>query len=313
MKFFITLLMLSSAFISQTGHAKVNNIWPRIPFNIIGANLCEFRAAYSQTRSQYMKEMVSMAEKLLKAGDLDPVDTLMNFNRMYEENLRYARRGLGITLENTFKGYLEEYYRNIKPRVRNLEFKHVIPIDEVINMAIRGGQVPYISQSDIDKLDLMAYGSYSMSPNCNGNVIVTLNVIDKNGISRSYNGAGRPSTVMSQIASRFFEDYQRTKFPSKIRIGSKTLTLLGGFNGDIDRTSYLDQAEKMCETLGGRLPTAQEYKFINSYGSWSGGITLGHNVWAMKFPYVFVPYFENAPQRTHSQVNASEFLYTCVR
>lgn len=247
------------------------------------------------------------------AGDFNPTQTLMTINRMYEQILAYAKRGLGVTLENTFKAYMEQFYNNLKPRTRNLEFKHVKPIDEVINLALRGHQVRSISISEASKIDLFLHGTYSMSPNCNGNIVVTLSSISRDGTSKTYTATGRPSLVMSKIASRIFEDYQRTKFPSTIKIGRTNLTLLGGLNGDIDKTFYLKEAQGLCEILGGRLPTSKEYKIINSYGSWSGGITLGRKIWALRYPDVFVPYFTRAPQRSYHQVNEREYYYTCVK
>lgn len=290
-----------------------HNLWPKIPFNIVGANLCEYRSAYSQTRSQYIAEMVNHAENLLYAGDFNPTRTLMGFNRMYERNLSYARKGLGVTLEATFKAYLDSFYRKLSPRVRKLDLKYLSRLDAIINTAIRTNQSISISREQAKKIDLFAFGTYSMSPNCNGNLIVTLSIINKDGLTKEYIGSGPPSTVMSQVASRVFEDFQRTNFPSEIRIGNQVKTLIGGLNGAIDSTMYLEEAEGICESLGARLPNSKEYKVINSYGSWSGGITLGRKIWAMKFPNVFVPYFQRAPVRSYSQVNDKKYYYTCIK
>ena len=308
---FIILFLI--AFISYNTKADVKDIWPRIPFNIAGANLCEYRAAYSQTRSEYRDEMISNAQRLLYTGDFNPTQTLITINRMYEQNLAYARRGLGVTLENTFKAFIEQYYRNLKPRMRKLAFNHVMPLDSLINMALRGQQVSNISHEDALKIDLFAYGTYSFSPDCNGSIIVTLSLMTRSGETKTYMGTGPVHTVMSKIASSVFEDYQRTTFPSTIKIGNQKITLIGGFNGDVDKTSYLEEAQDICQTLGARLPSAKEYKFINSYGSWSGGITLGRKIWALKFPNVFVPYFERSPQRNYNVVNEREYFYTCVK
>jgi hypothetical protein len=308
--FLVLCLSSANATVAKRDHY---DLWPRIPFNIVGANLCEFRSAYSQARSQYISEMVTHAETLLYAGDFNPTSTLIQFNAMYERNLTYARRGLGVTLESTFKAYLEEYYRKLLPRKRKLSLKYLTPLDTLINNALRGQVIRNIGQEDTDKIDLFAYGTYSMSPRCNGNIVVTLSIINRDGYTKEYIGQGPANTVMSQIASRVFEDYQRTKFPSRIKIGNRYITLIGGLNESIDSTMYLEEAKTICETLGGRLPTGQEYKMINSYGSWSGGITLGRKIWAMNFPNVFVPYFERSPVRTYSQVNDRNYYYTCIK
>lgn len=308
------LIVLVLSFITTLAQARDHyDIWPRIPFNIEGANLCEFTAAYSQTRSQYMAEMVDNAQSLLYAGDINPAKTMESFNRMYQRNLAYAKVGLGVTLENTFKSFLDSYYRKLRPKNRKLRFKFARSLDEIINLAIRGNQVPNLSNSELEKIDLIAYGTYSISDKCNGNVAVTLTIINRDGHNENYYAKGSAETVMSKIASKFFEEFQRTKFPSTINSRHRKITLIGGLNGGIDSTSYLEEAESTCKSLGGRLPTESEYKSIDNYGDWSGGITLGRLVWAMKWPYVFVPYFERNPVRDYTQAGAKQFYYTCVK
>ena len=314
MKKFIIAVLMGLQFLSTHVLAnEVINIWPRIPFNIQGANLCEFTRAYSQSRQDYMNDMVYHAQALLWSGDLNPSRTIYEFNQLYNYNLAFAKKGLGITLEKTFKAFLEQYYRQLRPSKRYLEFKYTQNLDQIINMAIRGRQVPEITSEQMRKIDMFAYGTYSMDPRCNGNVIVTLSTIGKNGLSKTYIGRGPVHTVMSQIASSVFEDYQRTKFPSTINLGSRSLRVIGGPNGDIARTQYLEQAENICKGMGARLPNSSEYKLLDSYGSWSGGITLGQKIWAMNYPYVFVPYFTNSPSRHFNQVNDKEFYYICVQ
>ncbi|MCO4754660.1 MAG: hypothetical protein KC478_09255 [Bacteriovoracaceae bacterium] len=311
----ITLVLVSSLAQSRDLQDRYD-FWPRIPFNIVGANLCEFESAYSQTRSEYIGEMVGHAEKLLLAGDTDPVKTLQAFNEMYQKNLKYARKGLGVTLENTFKSYLDQFYRSINPRQKRLEFKYVQPVDQVINAAISGGQAARISRSDAAKVDLLAYGTYSMSPNCNGQVVVTLTIINKDGYTKDYIAQGRAHQVMSNIATQVFDDYQRTKFPSKIKLPRKTLQLLGGLNGSIDTARFLREAQMSCESMDARLPTEYEYKMLNAYGTYSGGVSLGGRgvLWAMSGDYVFVPEYQRNPVRDVSSMGrTSSYKYICVR
>ena len=85
-------------------------------------------------------------------------------------------------------------------------------------------------------------------------------------MTKNYQGTGRVEIVMSQIASQVFEDFQRTQFPSVINVGSGSLTLLGGLNGDIDETSSPKIAQQICESMGARLPSELEYEIIDSYG-----------------------------------------------
>jgi hypothetical protein len=302
------LFILFLCVVSQISMAKDHyNFWPNIPFNIKGVNLCEFTRAYSQDRVQYMQQMNSLASSLLWMGVYNPVQTLIQYNRLYERNLAYARIGLGTTLSSSFKAYLERYYKTLKPKKRYLRFKYSNTINEQINLSLP------VTAQQVSKIDLFAFGSYTLSPNCSGNIIVTLSLLDRDGLSREYMGQGRSDIVMSQIASQVFEDFQRTKFPSEIKIGNKTLTILGGLNGDIETVTDLYDAKTFCQSLGGRLPRQNEYKFINAYGSWSGGVSLERKIWAMDYPSVFVPYFTRRPVRSFSEVNEREYYYVCVK
>lgn len=319
MKIMHLTLLFTITFTTTLVNAKSGNtikqFWPNIPFNIQGANLCEFRSAFSQTRSGYMREMVNNAERLLLAGDTEPLKTLQAFNEMYEKNLVYAKRGVGVLLESTFKSYIESYYRKNRPSTRYINFKFPNSLHQALNRASRGEQISFNEQNSHLELDLMAYGTYSISPNCNGNVVVTLNVVEKDLTNTSFTATGRPSTVMSQIASRVFEKYQRTQFPSTIRIKNRKLQILGGLNTQIDSTPILSEARYFCESMDARLPTAQEYKYIDSYGSWSGGVSLGTNAWALKHNYVFyLPFVKNGSAAVPaSRIDHRRYHYLCVR
>ena len=299
MKRLVFLLLITSSVFTQASD-EVNHFWPKIPFNIEGANLCNFRQAYSQSRSDYMMEMTSLAERLLYASEVyDPA-------QMHTQNLVYAKRGLGATLESSFKAYLDSYYRDLKPRVRKIEFKYLDRVATVLN------QSGTVSRTDISKIDLMAYGTYSMSPDCRGGVLVTLTIIKRDGTSSEYIAKGPASTVMSQIASRVFEDFQRTKFPTTVRVGNRNLEVLGGLTGDIGTVVRPDEATLACQTLGARLPNESEYKILNTYGSWSGGITLSHFDWVLPYNQLLnlTHYYHVRSYQTGVNGN---FKYICVR
>lgn len=273
MKKLIVLITLLS--FNLYAKSDIHHFWPKIPFNLVGANLCEYQSAYSHSRFEYMDQMVNLAQNLLYAGDYNPVRSIKEFNRLYNENLVYARRGLGITLEQSFKAYLESYYRDLRPKVKKIQFKYFDRISALLNQGQK------VTSKQIESLSLMAYGSYSFSTKCNGDVFATLTIIDKEGFSKDYHGTGKAHLVMSQIASKVFEDYQRTKFPTKIKVGNYTLELLGGLNGSIDKVNRPEDAVFACETLGARLPTQKEYKLLNSYSSWSGGVSLSKLDWVL--------------------------------
>ena len=300
------ILLLTIMSFNVMANSDVYQFWPKIPFNISGANLCQYQRAYSESRNSYMDQMANLASMLAYSGDWNPVVTLSSFNDLYNENLSYAKIGLGKTLEQSFKAYLDSYYRNIKPKVRKLQFKYLNRIAAIMN---QGGSV---GVNQLDKLSLIAYGSYSLSPRCNGGVFVTLTIIDTEGLSKDYYGSGPAQTVMSQIASKVFEDYQQTRFPTKINIGREQLELIGGLNSSVDSVNRPEDAEFACMSLGARLPTEKEYKLLNSYGSWSGGVSLGKEDWVLSSnqilninSYYHVRGYQNG-------VNG-KYLYICVR
>ncbi|MBT3584254.1 MAG: hypothetical protein HN509_05075 [Halobacteriovoraceae bacterium] len=293
------------------------DIWPSIPF-LRGADLCKYSNAYGQTRSEYMREMVQNAENLLYAGALgtEAQQLLLMFDSLYDKNQRLAvqGKGLDVTLESTLKSYLDSYHRKLRPRIKKISFRHTNRLVDIISALKNGQRIGTITEEMLNDLDFIAYGTYTLAPNCRGNIQVTLHLIGRDGVTDSYVATGKPEVVMSQIASDLYTEYQRTKFPSKLRIGNRNLTLLGGLNGSVDQVSDLRMAELACQTLDGRLPNATELDLISSYGDWSGGVGVGNSVWALPYGKVFHPLLRNpSPVRSPWEVNAKVFKYYCVR
>jgi hypothetical protein len=62
------------------------------------------------------------------------------------------------------------------------------------------------------------------------------------------------------------------------------------------------------------LPNRLEIELIDSYGDWSGGVSLGEKVWAMPNGKVYHPLLRNpTPVRERWEVNERTYLYYCVR
>ncbi|MEK6628803.1 MAG: hypothetical protein AABY53_09265 [Bdellovibrionota bacterium] len=300
MKKFILALIFSGTLISLTLNAATSStertdIRATIPF-IRGADLCKYKDAYGQTRTEYMTKMISMASDLMKAGaeGQEALALLESFNQIYDLNLAMATQNnyLDVTLESTLKAYLSQFYRDLRPRIQKINFTGV-------------------SET---QLDYIGYGSYALAPDCNGDIQVSMHLIGRDSTQKSYLGHGQPHIVMSQIASKIFEDFQRTQFPSVVKVGNKTLTLIGGMNGSVDVAASPEIAKQSCETLNARLPEANELELLNTYGDWSGGVSLGHSVWALPSGKVFAPTLRNpSPIRKKSEVNATKFNYYCVQ
>ena len=291
------------------------NIWPTIPFTR-GADLCLYKDAYSQTRSEYISRMAGLASQLMWSGASarQAFGLLYDFNQVYEQNLALATRNgyLDVTLESTLKAFISGYYRDLKPREQKISFTQMNDIYSAIR------QLPDpngpVDLPRLSKLNFIAYGTYALAPNCNGDIQVTLHLTGRQGDVKSYLGQGPPGVVMSRIAARIFEDFQRTQFPSQIKVGAKMLTLVGGMNGSVDIAPSPQIAKQACETLNARLPDEFELDILNAYGDWSGGISLNQNYWALPSGKVFAPMLRNpSPVREVWEVNASEFSYYCVQ
>ena len=293
------------------------DIWPTIPF-FRGADLCKFKDAYSQTRTAYMATMVDSAERLFRAnatGD-EILNLLQTFNETYDRNQALATRSgsLDITLESTLKASLDQLYRDIRPRNKVVSFNHVQDLLRIVSELKKGDRTGTIDQQTIEKLDYIAYGTYTLAPNCQGEIQVILTMVGKNGLAESFQAIGKPETVMQQIASEVFTYFQRTQFPTSLRIGNSTLTLVGALNGSVDKVNDPNLANQACATLGARLPTSVELDLINAYGDWSGGVSLYDKVWALDNGKIFAPFLRNpSPIRQPWEVNEREFYYYCVR
>ncbi len=312
-KILLVLLALCSV---QTAFAKRANIWPSIPF-IRGADLCSFHNAYSQTKQEYMAQMVRNAQELMAYGayGMEALHMLESFDRLYTKNLALASyQNFGVTLESSLKAFVDGYHRDLHPRVKKISFQHLNSLQSIVTSLRSGLPAGNFNDSMMSELDFIAYGTYSLAPNCRGNLQVTLHLIGRNGMTTSYTGTGHPSTVMSIIASQLYTEFQRTQFPSTLRIGQGELTIIGGLSGSVDEVSDLKMAELACETLDARLPNAIELDLINAYGDWSGGVGLGNAVWALPNGKVFHPGLRNpSPVRNPWEVNQKTYKYYCVR
>lgn len=201
--------------------------------------------------------------------------------------------GTEVTLESTLKAYIDGYYRDLRPREQKIIF---------------------IQPAAPDRPDYTAHGTFTLTPDCRGDLLVTLQLTGRKGDVKSYIGQGNSAVVMSQIAAKIFEDFQRTEFPAKIKVGAKFLTLLGGMNGSVDVAASPLIAIQSCLTLNARLPDEFELEIINAYGDWSGGVSLNDQYWALPSGKVFAPLLRNpSPVREVWEINADKYSYYCVQ
>lgn len=310
------LSILAAVFAVSTSYATVApsdgrvDIWPTIPFTR-GADLCRYTDAYGQTRMQNLNQMMKLASGRDSAG----AGALIAFNDLYEKNMALATQtSFEVTLEATLKSYTDSYFRNLQPKVKKLSFTGTNDILSVIRTA-QAGTIPELDRATLNRIDYVAYGTYALAPNCQGDVQVTLQLVGLDGQTESFVATGRVDTVMSQIASEIFVRFQRTQFPSAVKVGTSWLTLVGGFNNSVDHAPTSKIAEEACLTLDARLPTSSELEILNVYGDWSGGVSLNNKVWALSNGYIYVPYMKNpSPVRRQTEMTLSDdVLYYCVK
>ena len=297
----IFVIVLSSAQADES----IYKIWRQIPFNIQGANLGEFTSAFSKDRFNYLRELKKISYSLSSGRYFQRKSEIERFNELYEKNLTYASKALGAFLESSFKSFLDQYYRSINPRVRKLSFSYGHSILQDL-----------LRQSEIkldERLDFFFIGNYTLASDCSGHVIASLELIASNGNSRSYQAQGEVSIVMSKIASKVFEDFQRTQFPSQISYRGEKLTLLGGANNNVATSSSLFGLTDICRSKSARLPTLDEYKYLNALGSWSGGLFLKDKAWALDDSNVVIKYNGEHRRRNIAFISERKFHYICVR
>jgi hypothetical protein len=153
------------------------NIWPSIPFQR-GADLCKYKDAYGETRTEYMKKMVGLAKDLLgaNADATEALKMLTAFNEMYDRNQEMAMKSgnMDITLESTLKSYVDQLYRENTPRVKKLSFTNVNDIVDVINNIKYGRRDELLTKRMLSSLDFIGYGTYALAPNCRGDMELML-------------------------------------------------------------------------------------------------------------------------------------------
>lgn len=293
------------------------SLWPTIPF-IKGADLCQYRDAYGRSRSEMAQEMAQMAKEFMEAGakGAEALQLLVAIDSIIDKNRRLAVQGYGldVTLEATLKSFIDGYYQNLRPREKKIKFTHANALVDVVR-AVRGGQRQgYLDDNLLSRLDGFAYGTYAYAPNCRGDIVVTIHVVMQSGETLNFHGQGKPNVVMSQIGSRMFEQFQRTQFPSTVRIGNRSLQLVGAPGNPVDSAPSPQLAEDACRMMGARLPTYNEYEYLSMLGDWNGGVGLNNKRWALANGYILAPDLRNpSPIRRPSEVNDRSFMYYCVR
>ena len=187
--------------------------------------------------------------------------------------------------------------------------------------------VPFIKGQDLCQFhDAYAHTGQATQRNLSGQLIemlyagaeptqwVTLHVQITSGRTYNYQATGKPEKVMQAIATQWFTEFQHTQFPSKVKMGQRTLVLVGAPGVPISHTRSSASAQRACQSIQARLPTAEEYEFMASLGNSNQGIRTQGRVWALGADTVLAPDLPNpSPVRSEAEVRGSEIYYYCVR
>jgi hypothetical protein len=227
---FIGLLWLACCLPAWADHYSPITVWQTVPF-IKGQDLCQFQDAYGSTAQENHKNLSQQLIHLLNAG-ADPaqlVDLLNALDRNTQLNRERATAGKGmdVLLEGSLKASLDAQYTKLQPRNRNITFFNPAPIYALARDLRDEKRQGYLDAGMLGKLNAMAWGTYSYAPTCKGDLLVTLHIQVTSGRTYNYQARGRPDQVMLAISSQLFAEFQHTQFPSKVKMGNRTLELIG--------------------------------------------------------------------------------------
>ena len=311
-------LAVALCWVSLTVSAQTQfTLWPTIPF-IRGQDLCQFQDAYGKSRSELGQELTNQLMALIQVGaeSRDAIDILKNVDRLIDKNrsLAGAGHGMDVTLEATLKASIDALYSQINPRGAKLVFFNPVPILDLLRDLRDQKRHDVLDFKQLSKLSGFVWGTYSFGPSCRGDILATIHVELAKGNSINFQAQGRPESVMSYIASKMIEYFQRTQFPSVVNMNGKSLTLVGAPGTPIGKVPSPEIAEKACKMIKARLPLFDEYEYLSALGDWNGGVEVDHKVWALADGHVLAPDLRNpSPVRHPEEINSDEIYYYCVR
>jgi hypothetical protein len=334
-RLFMSLLAIFSQFffVAMAQDAKFNSqaeknvkiampqvvyLWPQIPF-VRGKDLCQYHDAYGRTKSEQMAELTHSVKRLIREGveskHIVPILNALDHQINQQRSVAGSSPGMDVMLSGSVKASLDRVYRDRSPQNRKVMFFNPAPLNELLRlMRDPQKQVSWDPQL-MRSLSGVAYGTYSYAPSCRGEILVTLHIDLSCGNTYHFQAQGFPEQVMYSIGQQVFETFQQTQFPSKIKIGSKSLELLGAPGATIGKAPSPRSADMACKAIQARLPTEDEYEYLSNLGDWNGGVTCSRSkLWAMSGNMVMAPDLPNpSPVRPVSEFPGQEFSYYCVR
>jgi len=316
-KLFFLLCLLAANLIPLAQAAEKITLWPTVYF-LRGQDLCQYQDAFGSSRNEMLSQSVGHVRDLMFLGSTtqDAVNAIVQLDDLIDKNkeMAVAGDGMDITLEATLKASINAVSRNVNPQNTRLQFSNPVPVLELIHSLKDKKRLDSSDMSLLSKVKALVWGTYSYSPGCKGDILVTLHVELPKGETVSFQEQGKPENVMTKLALQLVRHFQKTDFPTVIMMGSKELVLVGAPGTSINQAPNSEQAAYACKMINARLPTPAEYDYLSILGDWNGGVSLGHVFWALAGNMVFTPDTRNpSPVRTAADIHYASVNFFCVK
>jgi hypothetical protein len=317
-KYFITLLSFWLLQIPAPASAVEKlTLWPTV-FFLRGADLCQFQDAFGSSRNELVTQSMTHMKDLLGLGvsAVDAIYALEKIDALIDKNKEQAIAGSGmdIMLEGTLKASVNSLTRNFNPQNTRLEFANPGSIQQLIRGLKNNKRFDTEDAVLLSKVKGFVWGTYSYSPGCKGDLLVTLHVVLPKGESVSFQDQGKPEIVMSKIGLQMVRHFQKTSFPSMVMMENKVLVLIGAPGASVNQAPTPEIARVACKMFNARLPTVDEYEYLSILGDWNGGVSLDHQFWALSDKKILSPDTRNpSPVRTHTEIHYAEVNFYCVK
>ena len=238
-------------------------LWPTI-FFLRGQDLCQYQDSFGSSRNEQVTQAVSHLKELISLGVTAPEAThaLQQIDGLIDKNKQMASEGDGmdITLEATLKASVNAMSRNISPQNTRLEFANPGSVQELIQGLKNKKRFDSEDLVLLSKVKGFLWGTYSYSPGCKGDVLVTIHAVLPKGESVSFQDQGKPENVMTKLALQIVRHFQKTSFPSMVMLEHKILVLIGAPG------SSINQAPSFGERFEGSSKTPFAKRSISPIG-----------------------------------------------
>jgi len=264
------ILLLLTLFIISSVQAKflepLNkqfSIFSKIPF----VKQADYKSYTERMRSSIYSQRGRLINDLSNlvylTGDLQgSVNALRSIEQLTRRNINQSTNNFGEAFSTQLKASLDQQYRQY-----NLNTPKLIIAD----------RMDEISKSNVSKINLTAFGTYSVLPR--GAIWVTLAITKlSNGQQKFFQAKGSYSNVMTKLAKKVFLYFEGNRYDSYQNPFANKKWLMpapGHFKMMVEK----NVAEMICSSQGARIPTADELQLGQASTSLAGGIDFPAHIY----------------------------------